>query len=133
MMTLADNQRKTYSRHWYDNNFFDDGNHFRFVSRTTGRIVDLSERATLFAPQRAIPKASRQVRGMANLILSQDFIPIVYPEKVTRVNYPDPQGFQMAWEEAKLVAKRSGHWLESEWKDQDLTIKIALMMLLMLK
>lgn len=133
MKSLANNQRKPFARTWYDNNFFDDGHHFRFVSRTTGRIVDMSERASLYAPKRAIPKASRQVRGMANLILSQDFVPLVLPEKVTAVNYPDPMAYQEAWKEAKNIAKRSGHWLTEEWKDQDLEIKLALMVLLTLK
>ena len=133
MMLLASNQRKSFARHWYDNNFFDEGHHFRFISRTTGRIVDLSERATLYAPKRAIPKASRQIRGMANLILSQDFKPLVLPEKVTNVNYPQPQEYQQAWQEAKNVAKRSGHWLEEEWKNQDMDIKLALMVILTMK
>ena len=133
MMQLANNQRKSFARHWYDNNFFDEGHHFRFISRTTGRIVDLSERATLYAPKRAIPKASRQIRGMANLILSQDFKPLVLPEKVTNINYPQPQEYQAAWQEAKNVAKRAGYWLEEEWKKQDMDIQLALMVLLTMK
>ena len=133
MMQLATNQRKTFARHWYDNDFFDEGHHFRFISRTTGRIVDLSERATLYSPKRAIPKASRQIRGMANLILSQDFKPLVLPEKTTQVNYPQPEEYQQALEEAKNVAKRSGHWLEEEWKNQDMDIQLALMVLLTMK
>ena len=42
MMTLANNTRKPYARNWYNNNFFDDGHHLRTISRTTGRIIDLS-------------------------------------------------------------------------------------------
>ena len=83
MKMLANNQRKNFARGWYDNDFFDDGHHFRFISRSTGRIVDTSEKATIYSPRRAIPKASRQIRGMANLLLSQDFQPLVLPEKVT--------------------------------------------------
>jgi hypothetical protein len=131
---LANNQRKQFSRHWYDNNFFDDGHHFRFISRTTGRIVDLSDRATLYTPQRAIPKASRQIRGMANLMLSSDFIPIIKPEMVSPYTYgKDQQAFQNAWEQAKTIAKRTGQWMEEEWKDQDMDIKLSLMTLLTMK
>lgn len=136
LQRLAEGQRKNRARHWYDNNFFDDGYHFRFISRTTDRIVDLTEKASLYAPRRAIPKASRQIRGMANLVLSQDFIPIVRPEKTTPYSYEggmQGEGFQQAFNEAKTVAKRSGHWLEEEWKNQDMDIKLAQMVLLTLK
>lgn len=133
---LAENQRNTYARHWYDNTFFDDGYHFRFISRSTGRIVDLGEKESLYASKRAIPKASRQIRGMANLVLSQDFIPQVRPEKVNVYSYDgnaqDPE-YKKAYDEAKSVAKKSGHWLEEEWKNQDLDIKLALMTVLTLK
>src|SRR3990167_2046589 len=88
--------RKSFERRWYDNNFFDDGYHYRYVSRTTGRIVDLTQQGDLFIPKRAIPKASRQIRGVSNLLLSGEYVPVVYPEKITKVNYPDPQMFQMA-------------------------------------
>ncbi len=33
--------KKPFERRWYDNAWFDDGYHYRFVSRTTGKIVDL--------------------------------------------------------------------------------------------
>ena len=45
-----------------NNNFFDDGFHFRFVSRETGKIVDFSNKNSSGGPLRAIPKASRQIR-----------------------------------------------------------------------
>ena len=133
MMTLANNTRKPYARNWYNNNFFDDGHHLRSISRTTGRIIDLSNRATLYSPRRAIPKASRQIRGMVNLILSQDFIPQVRPDKVNQYSHSDPQEFQMAKQEAKTLAKKVGYWLEEEYKNQDLDIKIAEMLLLTMK
>jgi len=129
MVQMAEGSRKNFARHWYDNNFFDEGRHFRFISRTTGRIVDLSDKASLYTPKRAIPKASRQIRGMANLILSQDFIPIVKPEKVNQYSYPDPMLLQQAFDESKMRAKKVGAWLTNEWKDQDLEIKLALMVL----
>ena len=69
MIKSFENQRKSFERRWYDNNFFDDGYHFRYVSRSTNRIIDLSERQNVNLPQRALPKASRQIRGVANLLL----------------------------------------------------------------
>lgn len=129
MMKMAETIRKNFARHWYDNNFFDDGQHFRFISRTTGRIVDLSEKASLYTPKRAIPKAARQIRGMSNLILSQDFIPMVKPEKVNQYSYPDPMMMQQAYEDAKVRAKKVGSWLTNEWKEQDMEIKLAMMVL----
>jgi hypothetical protein len=133
MVKLASSTRKYFARNWYNNNFFDDGYHLRSISRTTGRIVDLSNRATLYSPRRNIPKTSRQIRGMVNLMLSQDYVPQVRPENVTSVNYPDPQEFQQARLDAKNVARRSGHWLTEEWKVQDLDIKLAQMLLLTMK
>ena len=140
MMTTAGNARKRHSRGWYNNNFFDDGHHLRTLSRTTGRIIDLSDRATLYSPRRAIPKASRQIRGMTNLMLSQDFIPLIMPEKITMENYPaDPmnpnplQDYMDAMQEAKNIAKKTGYWMTEEWKKQELDIKLMLMVLLTMK
>lgn len=129
LRTLAGNQRKTFARHWYDNNFFDDGHHYRFISRTTGRIVDMTDRSSLYSPRRAIPKASRQIRGMANLLLSNDYIPVIKPEKVNMYQ----EGAQDDVQQAKLIAKRVGHWITEEWKNQDFDIKLAQMVLLTLK
>lgn len=133
MVLFANNTRKPFARAWYNNNFFDDGHHLRSISRTTGRIVDLSNRASLYSPRRAIPKASRQIRGMANLLLSQDYVPQVRPEKVTSVNYPEEEEFAQVQKDAKLVAKRAGHWLTEEWDNQDLDIKMVEMLLLTMK
>jgi hypothetical protein len=131
MMSLASGERKRFSRRWYDNNFFDDGYHFRYVSPTTGRIVN--EKDTVASPRRAIPKASRQIRGMANLLLSQDFLPVVKPERINRYNHQDPQMYEMAQKRAKETAKRIGHWLTNEWEDQGLKEKLIQMVILTLK
>lgn len=133
MVNLAEMQRKSFSKRWYDSNFFDDGHHFRFISRTTGRIVDLSDRDTLFAPSRAIPKASRQIRGMANLALSQDFVPKIKPKKIIKANFTNDQDYMAAMERAKVTAKRVGQWLNEEWYNQDFDTKLALLVLLTLK
>ena len=148
MMQTAKDKRWSFERRWYDNNFFDDGFHFRYLSRTQNKIVDLSQVSTLWAPMRAIPIASRQVRGVANLLSSRQFVPVVYPEKVNSSQFPpqqviDPQTgqpvqqpnpeYQQALKEAQRIAKGSGHWIEEEHKKQELLEKLALMIILTAK
>lgn len=127
MQTMCENQRRAHEKRWYDNNFFDDGHHFRFLSRSTGKIVDLSKRSSIFQPLRVIPKASRQIRGIVNLLMQGDFVPVVYPEKVLKENYGQEQEFQQAVDMSKSVAKRTGHWVTEEWKDHDMFSKLSLM------
>lgn len=157
----AKNRRRIFERRWYDNNFFDDGFHFRYLSRSSNKIVDLSERSTIYTPQRSIPKASRQIRGIMNLLLSSDPTPSVYPEVIRHDQYPDivvPQrvlqeaqqagqqipptmpnpNYQKAIEAAKDVAQKRGLWLENEWVKDDgsgesILDKLALMTLLTMK
>ena len=148
MMTADKNLRWSFERRWYDNNFFDDGYHFRYMSRAQDKIVDLSQASTIWAPMRSIPKASRQIRGVSNLLTSRNFIPVVYPEKVSSIQFPpiqtqNPQSGQMvmapnpeykkALEESKRVAKSTGHWLSEEFKKMGLTEKLAFMILLATK
>lgn len=133
---VAYNHRRLHERRWYDNNFFDDGFHFRYLSRTTNKIVDLSERATIYTPQRAIPKASRQIRGIANLLLSSDPTPTVYPEETPSSG--DPKKDELIKKAAKDQAIRKGYWLEEEWDEPDasgetLLQKLALMPILTAK
>lgn len=148
LVRSSESARRSHERRWYDNNFFDDGHHFRYVSRTTNKIIDQSERATIYSPQRAIPKASRQIRGVANLLLSQNPVPTVYPERVLKQDYPqqmvqDPQSgqpidlgqlkYQKAEKEAKDRARKSGWWLRREFESQDMIEKLALMAILAAK
>lgn len=133
---VAYNHRRLHERRWYDNNFFDDGFHFRYLSRTTNKIVDLSERATIYTPQRAIPKASRQIRGIANLLLSSDPTPTVYPEEAPQG--VDPQQLAQVEKALKLEAEKRGYWLEEEWREADasgetILEKLALAVLLSAK
>ena len=134
MMVEAKDTRRNFERRWYDNKFFDDGFHFRYLSRQANKIVDLSDRANLWNPMRAIPKASKQVRGMVNLLVSQDYTPVVYPERVNKkafeVEQLDPKTgqpakmvtpeYQKAVDEAKRVAQVTGHWIEEEFKKQEI-------------
>lgn len=155
-MMKAKNLRRGFERRWYDNNFFDDGFHFRFLSRQQNKIVDLTDRASLYNPMRAIPKASRQIRGIANLMLARQPSPVVYPEKLDPKKFQNmaPQGvamlnqqqqqqtqmpmedspeYQKARQEAKDIAKKQGLWIEDEMKRQRLQEKLAHMIILTAK
>ncbi len=148
LMKKASDQRKSFERRWYDNNFFDDGYHFRFYSRSQNKIVDLTDKSTIYNPLRAIPKTSRQIRGICNLLLAADPTPVVYPERVNPAQYPpitqaDPTTgeqtqvpnpeFQQALDNAKKRAKFAGYWVEEEFKKQGMIDKLALMVILSAK
>lgn len=122
--------RKKWERRWYENRYFDDGFHFRYLSKKTGRIIDYAGKQNT-TTERAIPKASRQIRGVANLMQSAELSPVVYPEYIEQSNYDDPMAFQKADAEAKRRAKRTGNWLTNIWTDYDegLAIKFIDMML----
>lgn len=133
MMHAAETTRRGHERRWYDDNFFDDGHHFRYISRQENKIVDWGEKTSIYNPLRAIPKASRQIRGMVNLLVSQNFVPIVYPEKVEQSNYKDPVEFEAAKKASKLIAKQSGHWITEEFKNYSIREKLTLMAILAAK
>lgn len=148
LTTQAKYSRRSFERRWYDNSFFDDGFHFRYLSRTQNKIVDVADRSNIYTPLRAVPKASRQIRGVANLLTAQDPVPVIYPEKVERANYPDieqvnPQTgqpekvpnpeYKLAQDMAKDLAKKAGHWVQEEFKNQDILEKLALMAILTAK
>lgn len=130
---MISSQRKAFERRWYDNNFFDDGFHYRYVSRTTGRIIDLSQSGDTFIPHRAIPKASRQIRGIANLLLANELKPVIYPDRIAPSTYPDEQMYNTAMENAMMTAKKVGYWMEDEWRNQSLKEKMMLMVILACK
>lgn len=144
MFNMADSRRRKFAQRWYDNNFFDDGHHFRYVSRETGKIVDLSQRGGVSMPLRAIPKASRQIRGVANLLMQPEYQPVIYPEKVSRSNFMqfdqatqesvlNKEEFEKAKEISKFIAQNIGHWITEEWKNQHLPEKMIQMILLAAK
>lgn len=142
MMMAAKDSRRNFERKNYDNNFFDDGYHFRYLSRSQNKIIDLSEKANLWAPMRAIPKASRQIRGMVNLLVSQDFIPVIYPEKVSKGTSNEqpqlqtqgmgqdpnqgmqtgqqPDQYKIAMDKNKMIARKTGHWIEEFFKQEEI-------------
>jgi len=132
----AADRRKSFERRWYNNNFFDDGFHFRYVHRDSNNIVDLSEVRGSAAPKRSIPKASRQIRGVANLLLSPNYTPVVYPESLSisqfeTDEFPDKaQAMRDAQEIATSLARKQGKWLLDEWKKQELKEKLMHMVIL---
>lgn len=130
---MQDMKRRNFERRWYDNNFFDDGYHFRFVSRSTGKIIDVSAGKNTLGPNRAIPKASRQIRAIANLLMGPEPFPVVYPEALNKNYYPDPEEFKKAKEVAKITAQNIGQWVEREWKKQELEEKLTLALILAAK
>lgn len=111
--------RQKWERRVYDNRFFDDGLHFRYVSRKTGRVIDYAggQNGTT---ERAIPKASRQIRGVVNLLEAPESRSVIYPEPVYPWNYKDnPAMYKQALEQSKNYAKRSGQWVDGVWNDYD--------------
>ncbi len=144
MVTNAIMRRRGHERRWYDNNFFDDGYHFRTISRKTGRVIDHTSRSSGYV-ERAIPRASRQIRGVSNLLYAAEPYPVVYPQRISTSNYPkvpDPKTGQMttspeydqAMEQAKDVARRQGIWLTTEWDEkQQLPLKMIDLILLAMK
>lgn len=129
IVTAAASSRRSFEQRWYNNNFFDDGMHYRYVSKSQNKIIDLASRETSFMPLRAIPKASRQIRGITNLLVSSDPTPVVYPEKVAPVSI-DPQTLEQLRQRAKEIAKMKGFWLEKVFSDLDFTQLLAHMVLL---
>lgn len=137
MVNSAIMRRKPHERRWYDNNFFDDGYHFRTISRKTGRVIDHVDRASGYV-ERAIPRASRQLRGVSNLLFTAEPYPVVYPERISMSQFMsgvtgqfDEAAYKQKMEQVKQIARKQGIWLANEWQDeQELFTKILDMILL---
>ncbi len=138
LMARYSTQRKPHERRWYDNNFFDDGYHFRYLSRKTNKIVDTSGGSSQVTPRRSIPKASRQIRGVASLLLQLEPRPSIFPERVTSANFMqngmvNQEAYKQALTVAKQNAKKVGHWVDEEWDEQDFDEQLIHMILLAAK
>ncbi len=144
LVDQAVGQRRAHERRWYDNNFFDDGYHFRTISKKTGKVVDHVNSSQGYV-ERAIPRASRQIRGVTNLLFAAEPYPVVYPERVLKSKYPDipdpktgkpmdnPE-YTAAVDQAKKVARMRGLWLSTEWDEgQHLPIKLIDLLILAAK
>lgn len=133
-------RRRSWERRWFNTNWFDDGLHFRVVSKKTGQIIDHANRYEGFI-ERAIPRASKQIRGIGALLLTPQYYPTVYPERITQEDFRlkptgkiDQQGYQQALEKAKENARLQGIFLQRTWEDElELELKLMDMILLSLK
>lgn len=138
LVNTAIRQRRYHERRWFDNNFFDDGYHFRVVSKKTGRVIDHLSYTNGYI-ERAIPRASRQIRAVSNLLFAAEPYPVVYPERLTIENFKTPLGqfdqaaYQKASDQAKSTARKQGNWITNEWEEQELSIKLIDLMLLAAK
>jgi hypothetical protein len=136
MIQQAVEQRRTHERRWFENNYFDDGYHFKLISKKTGKTIDRLGGNGNYV-ERAIPRASRQIRGVSNLLFAAEPYPVVYPARCTTADYINPQtgqvdmqAYKQAVEKSKIIARKQGTWLTTEWEDeQDLDIKLINMML----
>lgn len=138
MKSTGKARRRLLERRWYDNNFFDDGFHFRYYSRSSNKVVDLSERSTIYTPQRSIPKSSKQIRSVMNLLMQSDPTPTVYPEYINPKDFKNPKMYEFLKKEKEKEAQYRGKWLLNEWKKEtgdgeSVLDKIALMTLLTMK
>lgn len=129
LTTDAVRRRGKFERRWYDNAFFDDGYHFRAVSRSTGRVIDTINTGR-GSSERAIPRASRQIRGVSNLLFAAEPYPVVYPERITVESFRMPDGqvdlqaYKQAYDATKQKARKTGTWLTSKWEDLYLNIQL---------
>lgn len=133
-------RRRGWERRWYNTNWFDDGLHFRVMSRRTGQIIDHVDRNMGFV-ERAIPRASKQIRGIGALLLTPDYYPVVYPERMTEEKFRskitgqvDMQSFQKSQLDAKEEARKRGIFLTTTWEDElELELKLMDMIILTAK
>lgn len=133
-------RRRAWERRWYNDNWFDDGLHFRVMSKRTGQIIDHVARYSGFI-ERAIPRASKQIRGIGALLMTPDYYPVVYPERVSEEDFRDKltkqvnqQAYAQEQEKAKQEARKRGIFLQRTWEDDlQLDLKLADMILLSLK
>ena len=139
MVNNAIIMRRSHGRRWFDNNFFDDGYHFRVVNKKTGRVIDQVNTSNSYV-ERAIPRASRQIRGVSNLIFAAEPYPVVYPQRLTIQDFKNPltgqvdqEKYMMAMKNAKDVAQRQGNWISNQWEEQELSLKLVDMLILAAK
>ncbi len=114
--------RFKYERQWYINDNFYDGNHFVWWRKSTGTIDRIQPpRGTVM---RSIPKASRQLDSIQNLILANHPRWTVYPEPEPippeGTDTQTPPGATPSIDPSKSSedkAKRSGQWLETKYDE----------------
>ena len=114
LFTAYQNRRAKYTRQWYINDNFFDGNHFVFFRKSTGTIDHVAPpKGSIF---RSVPKASKQVEAIQNLVLANEPRWIVYPA-------PDQAG--QVSKEALEGSRRSSHYLVDVFDEQGMLLKTA--------
>ena len=93
-----------YRRQWYLNDNFYEGRHFVWWRKSTGTIDRIQPPKGMVL--RSIPKASKAIDVIQNLILANDPRWVVYPEKDMEGNIGKEQ---------EGIAKRSAEWLDFQW------------------
>ncbi len=133
-------RRRSWERRWYNTNWFDDGMHFRTMPRNQNVIIDHAQRSSGYV-ERAIPRASKQIRGIGALLLTPDYYPTIYPERISQTEFMqkltgqvDQQAYQKAMQTAKDNARYQGIFIQKTWEDElELDLKLADMILLTMK
>jgi hypothetical protein len=120
--TAYSDARFRFERNWYIADNFYDGNHFVWFKKETGTIDKIT--APKGTVLRAIPKASKQVEVVQNLIISNSYKWTAYPQ-------PDDQG-QIS-DDATKFALRQGQWLRTQFDNMNMDKKIADLVLFALK
>lgn len=120
--TAYSDARFRFERNWYVADNFYDGNHFVWFKKETGTIDKIT--APKGTVLRAIPKASKQVEVVQNLIITNSYKWTAYPEA-------DSSG--EISEEAGEVARRQGQWLQYQFDQMNMDAKIADLVLYALK
>ncbi len=102
-----------FRRQWYLNDNFYDGKHFVWWRKSTGTIdrIQPPKGSVL----RSIPKASRQIDAVQNLITANRPRWVVYPEE-------NVEG--MVTEDAEKIAAKKRQWLEYQWDRNNMDEKI---------
>jgi len=108
------NIRSKYTRQWYINDNFFDGNHFVFFRKSTGTIDRVSPpKGTVY---RSVPKASKQIESIQNLVLANEPRWMVYPAA-------DTEG--KVTETGMKTSYRVVHYLGDKFDEQGMLLKTA--------
>ena len=114
LFTSYQSIRFRYTRQWYINDNFFDGNHFIFFRKSTGTIDRVSPpKGTVY---RSIPKASKQIEAIQNLVLANDPRWMIYPVADSSGKVDDV---------GMKSARRVAHYLVDKFDEQGMLLKTA--------
>lgn len=114
LLTSYQSKRSKYTRQWYINDNFFDGNHFVFFRKSTGTIEKVNPpKGGIY---RAIPKASKQVESIQNLVIANDPRWVVYPDAKPNAKIEENETNR---------ARRIAHYLVNKFDDLGMLLKTA--------